>query len=57
MIKYATHVLQGFSLSITGVLSRSTIALLGFSLFCCVPGLRTFGTERTIFLQVVGGGA
>lgn len=42
---------QGFSPSIEGILSKFTIALLGFSLFCCVPGLRTFGTERLVFLQ------
>ncbi|GAX77236.1 hypothetical protein CEUSTIGMA_g4682.t1 [Chlamydomonas eustigma] len=45
---------QGFSPDIGGVVSRMTIALLGFSLFCCVPGLRTFGTERLIFLQREG---
>jgi len=42
---------QGYSPTIDWILSRFTIALLGFSLFCCVPGLRTFGTERLVFLH------
>lgn len=42
---------QGFNPSVPGALGGYTIALLGFSLFCLIPGLRTFGTERLVYLH------
>jgi len=42
---------QGFNPSIGGALGSYTLALIGFSLFSCMPGLRTFGTERLVFLH------
>ena len=42
---------QGFNPSIGGALGSYTLALIGFSLFSCMPGLRTFGTERLVYLS------